>query len=102
MSNKVIKSVSFNVTNKEDEIMLKAIKKRNFSGYVKKLIMADLDAKRVAKETILKPVVEVFAEVEVEEKVNSIEELKKRSLQNKKRQNPSQMSSAPNVFRPNN
>ncbi len=43
--NKVIKSVSFNKTNEKDERVLKAISRRNFSGYVKKLILADLDAK---------------------------------------------------------
>lgn len=47
--NKVIKSVSFNVTNADDERMLKAIKRRNFSGYVKKLILADINAKEQTK-----------------------------------------------------
>lgn len=45
MTNKVIKSVSFNVNNPDEYRMLKAVKRRNFSGYVKKLIAADLDAK---------------------------------------------------------
>lgn len=45
MANKVIKSVSFNVTNPEEFQMLKAVKRRNFSGYVKKLIAADLLAR---------------------------------------------------------
>lgn len=40
--NKVIKSVSFNITNADDAAMLEAIKRRNFSGYVKKLIKEDL------------------------------------------------------------
>lgn len=42
--NNIIKSVSFNITNPQDAKMLKAIKrKRNFSGYVKKLILADIE-----------------------------------------------------------
>ncbi|MGE6488481.1 hypothetical protein [Paenisporosarcina sp. NPDC076898] len=40
--NKVIKSVSFNITNETDAKILKAIKRRNFSGYVKKLLLADI------------------------------------------------------------
>ncbi|MHC8516758.1 hypothetical protein [Sporosarcina sp. ITBMC105] len=44
MSNKVIKSVSFNVKNPLDALMLSAIKRRNFSGYVKRLIAADINA----------------------------------------------------------
>ncbi|NMH68630.1 hypothetical protein HF072_07525 [Bacillus sp. RO3] len=47
MSNKIIKSVSFNVTNEDDKKMLKHLKKRNFSGYVKKLIMRDIELKGV-------------------------------------------------------
>jgi hypothetical protein len=55
--NKVIKSVSFNTVNAEDDFMLKTIKRRNFSGYVKKLIMEDLKAKAAEKgqEIELKP-----------------------------------------------
>lgn len=44
-SNKIIKSVSFNMKNEEDVAMLKAIKRRNFSGYVKELIWADIEMK---------------------------------------------------------
>lgn len=49
MSNKVIKSVSFNVMNEDDAMMLKAISRRNFSGYVKKLILADIKQKAEQK-----------------------------------------------------
>jgi hypothetical protein len=49
MSNKVIKSVSFNENNPDDAVMLKAIKRRNFSGYVKSLIMEDIKAREAAK-----------------------------------------------------
>lgn len=51
MSNKIIKSVSFNKTNSQDQRILKAISRRNFSGYVKKLILADLDAKGTASQS---------------------------------------------------
>ncbi|MBO0602766.1 hypothetical protein I2483_13945 [Sporosarcina sp. E16_3] len=54
-SNKVIKSVSFNETNPLDALMLKAIKRRNFSGYVKRLIAADIKAKEVTV-AIVEPV----------------------------------------------
>lgn len=53
MSNKIIKSVSFNVTNEDDKKMLKHLKKRNFSGYVKKLIMREIELKGEKEETVL-------------------------------------------------
>lgn len=43
--NNVIKSVSFNETNPDDRKMLKYIKRRNFSGYMKKLLLADIEAR---------------------------------------------------------
>lgn len=45
-TNKLVKSVSFNITNATDALILKAIKRRkNFSGYVKKLLLADIQSK---------------------------------------------------------
>lgn len=40
--NKVIKSVGFNITNEDDMKILNAVEDRNFSAYVKELIIADL------------------------------------------------------------
>ena len=40
--NKFPRSVSFNLKNQEDAAILKYVKKRNFSGYVKGLILADM------------------------------------------------------------
>jgi hypothetical protein len=40
--NKVIKSVGFNVTNEDDKTILAAVGEKNFSAYVKELILADL------------------------------------------------------------
>lgn len=40
--NKFPKSVSFNLKNAQDQAILKHVKKRNFSGYVKKLILEDM------------------------------------------------------------
>lgn len=36
------KSVSFNLKNTNDQAILNYVKKRNFSGFVKKLILADM------------------------------------------------------------
>jgi len=36
------KSVSFNLKNSTDRAILEYVKRRNFSGYVKKLILADM------------------------------------------------------------
>jgi hypothetical protein len=40
--NKVIKSVSFNITNEQDFKILEHIGDVNFSGYVKELIQGDM------------------------------------------------------------
>ena len=48
--NKVIKSVSFNKQNEDDKKMLKHFGRRNFSGYVKKLIMEDMNRKEAEKK----------------------------------------------------
>ncbi|MCM3413495.1 hypothetical protein [Metabacillus litoralis] len=50
--NKVVKAVSFNPTKEDDSIMLKHIKRRNFSGYVKKLIMRDIKEKEESKDKV--------------------------------------------------
>ncbi|MBU8908468.1 hypothetical protein [Desertibacillus haloalkaliphilus] len=44
--NRFVKSVSFNKTNEEDQLILKNISRRNFSGYVKKLILEDIKQKQ--------------------------------------------------------
>lgn len=57
--NKVIKSVSFNKNKPEDVRLLKAISRRNFSGFVKKLILAHLEEKGREKPTVseIKPTI---------------------------------------------
>jgi exopolyphosphatase/pppGpp-phosphohydrolase len=82
--------------------MLKAIKKRNFSGYVKKLIMADLN---IRKGLIFDEVKDEVYEESIQVKESqpqkpTIKELEKRSLQNKQNKS-AQPQSAPLVFRPN-
>ncbi|WP_223595016.1 hypothetical protein [Neobacillus bataviensis] len=47
--NKVIKSVSFNVTNEVDRRYLERIENVNFSGYVKRLIEKDMRQRKVIK-----------------------------------------------------
>jgi hypothetical protein len=49
MSNKVVKSVSFNITNERDIEYLERIKSVNFSGYVKRLIEKDIRQRKVIK-----------------------------------------------------
>lgn len=46
MGNKVIKPVSFNVTKSDDAAMLKYLARKNFSGYMKKLILEDMKLKK--------------------------------------------------------
>ncbi|MFY0744767.1 hypothetical protein AB1K09_20070 [Solibacillus silvestris] len=45
--NKFPKSVSFNLKNAQDQAILKHVKKRNFSGYVKKLILEDMGKQNI-------------------------------------------------------
>lgn len=52
MSNKTIKSVSFNKTNADDARILKAVRRRNFSGFVKKALHAYLDVLESNKEDV--------------------------------------------------
>lgn len=54
MSNKIKKTVSFNITSKLDIEVLEFVKEQNFSGYVKELIVADMRKRkqelRIVKE----------------------------------------------------
>ena len=45
--NKFPRSVSFNTNNAVDQAILDFVKRRNFSGYVKQLILADMKAKGI-------------------------------------------------------
>jgi hypothetical protein len=46
LSNKIRKTVSFNITNEKDQMYLERIKDLNFSGYVKELILADIKKRK--------------------------------------------------------
>ena len=50
--NRFSKPVAFNRSKEIDKMILKHVARRNFSGYVKKLILADIEAKGKGK---LKP-----------------------------------------------
>jgi muramoyltetrapeptide carboxypeptidase LdcA involved in peptidoglycan recycling len=76
--NKIIKSVSFNVTNSEDKKMLEHLKRRNFSGYVKKLIMGEIESKTETETTKKEPkIAEVFNEEKKLTAAERLEQLKK-------------------------
>jgi hypothetical protein len=47
--NKVIKSVSFNISHEKDKEYLERIENVNFSGYVKRLIEKDIRQRKVIK-----------------------------------------------------
>jgi hypothetical protein len=56
--NKIVKPVSFNITKQDDAKMLDHVKRRNFSGYIKKLIWQDIksqEEKNAENEPLLKP-----------------------------------------------
>lgn len=86
-TNKVIKSVSFNQKNKDDEIILNHVKRRNFSGYVKKLILADIRKKQN----------ETNVQVEIKTKLTTTQMIEQKKVEMKK----GQKTSAPSVFIPN-
>lgn len=50
MSDKRVKSVAFNVKNPEEKNLFKYISRRNFSGYVKRLIAEDIKRKEAIKK----------------------------------------------------
>lgn len=52
MSNKVVKSVSFNMGNEIDKECLEHIQQANFSGYVKELIFADIQKRKEARRIV--------------------------------------------------
>lgn len=54
MGNKFAKSVSFNTKNEEDQKILKHVKKKNFSGYAKKLMLEDIKRKELQKQQPIK------------------------------------------------
>jgi hypothetical protein len=47
--NRFSKPVAFNTKNEADKAILNHVKRRNFSGYVKKLIAADMKVRGVVK-----------------------------------------------------
>jgi hypothetical protein len=49
MARKTAKSVSFNLDKKEEQMMWKYVSRRNFSRYVKKLILEDMNRKQAEK-----------------------------------------------------
>lgn len=51
MGNKVIKSISFNITNESDQECLERVKEVNFSGYVKGLILADIHKSKTIRKS---------------------------------------------------
>jgi hypothetical protein len=53
--NKVVKSVSFNLTNEKDLEMLERIEHVNFSGYMKRLIEKDMKSRRVFRNESKQP-----------------------------------------------
>jgi hypothetical protein len=52
MGTKSAKPVSFNTKNQRDVEMLKHVSRKNFSGYVKQLIWADMQAKKAATSPV--------------------------------------------------
>jgi bifunctional N-acetylglucosamine-1-phosphate-uridyltransferase/glucosamine-1-phosphate-acetyltransferase GlmU-like protein len=83
---KIPKSVGFNTKNERDRKLLKHVARRNFSGYVKNLIEADMKSKGVWDTTVSK--VQNEPEVQVT-KVNQKEQLaveSKQTLANLKQQ----------------
>jgi hypothetical protein len=47
--NRFSKPVAFNNKNETDQTILKHVSRRNFSGYVKKLILADIESRKGQK-----------------------------------------------------
>lgn len=50
--NRFSKPVAFNHTNPKDQLVIKHVEGRNFSGYVKQLILADIKRENQSKKTM--------------------------------------------------
>ncbi len=100
-SNKIVKAVSFNVTKSEDAKMLKHIKRRNFSGYVKGLIMEDIknkeDSKIQKEQKEMPPIKEPEKEVQEEPRVKTTSE-KLNSVKKKLNGGSQKSTTPPQVF----
>lgn len=70
--NRFSKPVAFNSNNAEDQTILNHVSRRNFSGYVKKLILADIKGREE-----LKPQNEPFKEVTEQAPKEGVKEVKK-------------------------
>lgn len=93
--NKHIKSISFNKKNENDNKILKHVARRNFSGYVKKLILADMEAKKQRKE--IKQPTPAPTQEKKEAVVN-----KKVSYYDIEQQKQREQTTAPKIFKPTN
>jgi hypothetical protein len=52
LNDKLFKTVSFNIKNPDDEKILNSVKRKNFTKYVKKLILQDINHGGKAKQKI--------------------------------------------------
>lgn len=92
---KFAKPVSFNEKNEKDRLMLNHVKRRNFSGYVKKLIWEDMNLVKQEKpqnepptqsEKVDKEVVVKENKVPVQKKLTASERIEQLKKQTKKQQ----------------
>jgi hypothetical protein len=93
--NRFSKPVAFNKNNPDDQKILKHVSRRNFSGYVKKLILNDIrqrEEEKVQKET--KKEVKNDAPKEDIKPTNAAERLEQLKQQQKRHET----SSAPQIF----
>lgn len=81
--NKIIKSVAFNITNEEDAQILKSISRRNFSGYVKKLIKEDIYTRNKEKAQN-EPVAAIEEPIKQPRELTAVEKMAKMKEQIKK------------------
>lgn len=103
--NRFSKPVAFNKKNEEDQKILKHVSRRNFSGYVKKLILEDIKRKEQKKvvaenlEPVKEDVVEIVEEIKQPElaKESVKERLEKASAKIKK-QSPGNPLPGPKNF----
>lgn len=74
--NRFSKPVAFNHKNVKDQEILEHVKRRNFSGYVKKLILADIQKKK--GDSYVEPELDVKNDVP-KTMAEKLEDLKKKA-----------------------
>lgn len=98
--NRFSKPVAFNSKNADDQQILKHVNRRNFSGYVKKLILADIKEREQLKtqDEAIKPVTEDAPKKEVVKEKKELTGAEKLAKMKKQLEKKPDITPGPRMF----